>query len=54
MCNKTSKFLYQIIFRLLLLIVCVTTVHAQKNKLPADTALVSSNEVTVNGKRIPY
>ncbi len=54
MCNKTSKFRYQIIFHLLLLIGCVTTVHAQKIKLPADTSLVSSNEVTVNGKRIPY
>ncbi len=54
MCNRTSKCRYQIIFPLLLLIVCVTTVHAQKSKLPADTSLVSSNEVTVNGKRIPY
>ena len=54
MCNKTNKFLYQIIFPLLLLIGCGTTVHAQKNQLPADTSLVSSNEVTVNGKRIPY
>lgn len=54
MCSKTSKFRYQTIFHLLLLIGCVTAVHAQKIKLPADTSLVSSNEVTVNGKRITY
>ena len=54
MSNKTNKLLYQKIFPLLLLIVCATTLYAQKNKLPADTSLVSTNEVTVNGKRIPY
>lgn len=54
MCNKTSKFLHQIIFPLLLLIGCGTAVHAQKIMLPADTSLVSTDEVTVNGKRIPY
>ena len=28
--------------------------HAQKNQYRPTTSLVSSNEVTVNGKRIPY
>ncbi len=54
MCNKASKYLYQIIFPLLLLTFCATTLYAQKSKLPADTAIVSTHEVTVNGKRIPY
>lgn len=54
MCNETGKSLYQLIFPLLLILVCLTTVQAQKNTLPADTSFVSSDEVTVNGKRIRY
>ncbi|WP_209331825.1 S10 family peptidase [Lunatimonas salinarum] len=54
MYHRTSKFIYQTIFHLLLVFGCVTTVHAQRNILPADTSLVSSSEVIVNGKRIPY
>lgn len=56
MFNKTSISLCLISIHLVLflLVVGLITVHAQQNKLPADTSLTSSNKVTVTGKEIPY
>lgn len=52
-CRSTSSLITG--FFLLSLFVCLTTnVHAQKRELPADTAITSTDEVTVKGQNIPY
>ncbi|MCH2449783.1 MAG: carboxypeptidase [Gracilimonas sp.] len=53
--SKHNTFNMKVFLSLLMLfVISSATVDAQKRSLPIDTALVSTDEVTIKGQKVPY